>query len=1010
MRHTLISAFTACSLLFSCAAPEPEGLAPTPPGDGAAVRFDVYARPLPDMPLPNDIATRYDPTSPTGRRINASLVADTKWERATRRELDKLDGWGTFAPISVSFDKPLDVEVFFERHRDDYEPSNDAVYVVDISEGSPDYCQPVPLDLGAGNFPFTLERTAYFPNDTHNGDDTLVFEQNEEDRNGNGRLDPGEDLDMDGVLDHPNVRRPDAPGHAVDNLLTFYERETNTLMIRPIVALREKTRYAVVLTRRLVDEDGQPVRSPFPAINHAQQTAELRPLLPCLGQLGLGTADLAFTWSFSTQSLATDMVAVRDGLYGVGSLSWLADQFTPDVSRVFDMRRVEPGSGAVAKVVPGEQFLAMVDSVAELTGQDSNSPEIVAIKEGAKFIGYHVMFQFESPQFFRRVDADGNRLPLYDQVWDVDAHAGKAFTRPEKVTAWLTIPRPGLGPQPAPVAILGHGYTGNKMDPLIFGGFFARQGVATLGVECTSHGTGVSAETKELLRGLFAQAGLEGMGLAFLEDRAEDLNADGIKDSGADFWTAYVFHTRDVVRQSAVDYMQLVRVLRGFDGQRTWKYDVNGDGKPDLAGDFDGDGKVEVGGSASVHMIGGSLGGIMATLMGGLEPQLSTVVPISGGAGLGDIGIRSTQGGVVEAVNLRIFAPLLVSKQEQDGTLGLHQVLPDLNDTGDRRIATLPPGQLREGDTVVVRNHATGKYRCARVQAGELFRAAVACDEGDVLDLRFFRGPLPASTEDKAGCAVPADATPYLEVSAFDQEVKWQGKTFPAGNPLVALGDGFGVRRGSAEMRRFISIAQLALDAADPVNFAPNWHERTLRYGTGEVVRTRGVVSTSIGDMAVPASTGAAIARAAGLLEYRVKDPRWGKTPNQLLIDTGTMDATERIRRHVNGSEESVLMDIEDYASVPGTPDGYDVPRLSPPLRLVGEAPRVGGMSGAVFPFLVPRGAHGIDFPNPARPFDVGTFFINTMVRYLATDGRTWQLEACAEDNSCAWLPQLPVE
>jgi hypothetical protein len=103
-------------------------------------------------------------------------------------------------------------------------------------------------------------------------------------------------------------------------------------------------------------------------------------------------------------------------------------------------------------------------------------------------------------------------------------------------------------------------------------------------------------------------------------------------------------------------------------------------------------------------------------------------------------------------------------------------------------------------------------------------------------------------------------------------------------------------------------------------------------------------------------------------------------------------------------------MDLEHYASVPGTPDGYDVPRLSPPLRLVGEAPRVGGMSGAVFPFLVPRGAHGIDFPDATQPFDVGTFFINTMVRYLATDGRTWQLEACAEDNSCAWLPQLPVE
>ena len=32
--------------------------------------------------------------------------------------------------------------------------------------------------------------------------------------------------------------------------MTWYERETNTLIIRPVVPLREETRYAVVLTER----------------------------------------------------------------------------------------------------------------------------------------------------------------------------------------------------------------------------------------------------------------------------------------------------------------------------------------------------------------------------------------------------------------------------------------------------------------------------------------------------------------------------------------------------------------------------------------------------------------------------------------------------------------------------------------------------------------------------------------------------------------------------------------
>ena len=49
-----------------------------------------------------------------------------------------------------------------------------------------------------------------------------------------------------------------------------------------------------------------------------------------------------------------------------------------------------------------------------------------------------------------------------------------------------------------------------------------------------------------------------------------------------------------VVRQTAVDYMQLIRILRSFDGKKTWDLDVNLDGEPDLAGDFDGDGFVDL--------------------------------------------------------------------------------------------------------------------------------------------------------------------------------------------------------------------------------------------------------------------------------------------------------------------------------------------------------------------------------------------------------------------------------
>ena len=95
-----------------CFSDEPIILAQATPGTGPMVKYDVWHKPFPEVPLPSDTATRYDPTSPTKRRLNASILAGAaNWERETRAELDKLSGWGLLAPISVSFDAPIDPEV-----------------------------------------------------------------------------------------------------------------------------------------------------------------------------------------------------------------------------------------------------------------------------------------------------------------------------------------------------------------------------------------------------------------------------------------------------------------------------------------------------------------------------------------------------------------------------------------------------------------------------------------------------------------------------------------------------------------------------------------------------------------------------------------------------------------------------------------------------------------------------------------------------------------------------------
>ena len=144
----------------------PSGLRRTPQGPGATVRYDLTPRPLPEVPLPTDTATWPDPTSRTGLRDNASLIAPTAIETQARERFSQMEGWGTFGPISVSFDldrsdpeyadyhdAALDLRNIERRHvGDDYDFADDAVYLVNLTTGVP-----VPLDLCAGNYNYTAK-------------------------------------------------------------------------------------------------------------------------------------------------------------------------------------------------------------------------------------------------------------------------------------------------------------------------------------------------------------------------------------------------------------------------------------------------------------------------------------------------------------------------------------------------------------------------------------------------------------------------------------------------------------------------------------------------------------------------------------------------------------------------------------------------------------------------------------------------------------------------------------
>ena len=94
----VIVSLLACLVAVGCISDPPAGLAPSQPA-ATTVLFDFEAKPLPEIPLPNDVATRYDKTSPTGRRINASKIAPTHFEALARQRTGQEIAVGRIARV-----------------------------------------------------------------------------------------------------------------------------------------------------------------------------------------------------------------------------------------------------------------------------------------------------------------------------------------------------------------------------------------------------------------------------------------------------------------------------------------------------------------------------------------------------------------------------------------------------------------------------------------------------------------------------------------------------------------------------------------------------------------------------------------------------------------------------------------------------------------------------------------------------------------------------------------------
>lgn len=169
------------------------------------------------------------------------------------------------------------------------------------------------------------------------------------------------------------------------------------------------------------------------------------------------------------------------------------------------------------------------------------------------------------------------------------------------------------GPKPAggwPVAIFGHGFGDSVFGaPWTVAGVLASKGIATASINVVGHGGGP-------LTNLTVSQGAAPPVVVPVAGRGIDQDGNGNIDSTEGSSAAAprtIIGSRDGLRQTVVDIMQLVRQLQAG-------VDVDGDGSVDLS-------------PQRIYYSGQSFGGIYGTILLGVEPDILAGVPnVPGGS------------------------------------------------------------------------------------------------------------------------------------------------------------------------------------------------------------------------------------------------------------------------------------------------------------------------------------------------------------------------------------------
>ena len=774
-----------------------------PGGEGPEILF------LPDhepalMPFPSDIATKPDDSTVTGVRINVGKEGKTDLNKKLRNRLRKLDGFGTTQPITATFSYAIDLDTV----------TQDSVYVINVQPDSPRYGEIHPVDFENEFYPINLEKPeSFFPNDSQADCENIQFQKN--------------------------------------NRKKFYEDETDTLILRTLTPLQQSARYAVVLTRFLTDRDGFPIRPPehFEYITFPTMLDPTERAVKLLNaKVGLNVEDVAFVWSFTTQTISDPLETLRNGLYGRGPFAYLADEFLPRITEIHQFGvetdgQDDPyllGSGFFEKL-----FKVVIPLIPEADGLPLD--EMINMEN----VEYIISGTYTTADF----------LDTEDRYFEWDWRTGQAQYGEEEVPFFISIPKPtaanGFAQPPYPVVIFQHANIRSRLDSIALANAMARKGMATFAIDAAEHGPetylwaiygvvkglmppppglgegAVNLIVKLLLKLLYPSLDLAGksseelVDMLFAEDtffgsalhgRSIDADGDGVIESGNTYYSADIFRTKAISMQTVFDLFLLVKVIHNLGT------DWDGDGRLSREeGDLNLDGVSDLGGAnLPIYFVGMSLGSILGSSFVALEPTIETAVLNVPGGILTDILQRTQIPNVNAAIRMDLMGPIVVGRPTPQGDTALTFNMDPMN----FYFARIP---IHGGARVVLTNLDSDETRWKRIADDGNFAISLAADKGDWMLLQ-----------------VVDDDGNILEELTWAQEFR-----------------GLGVERNTPVARSFIETAQWAVDAIDPINFAPFFR---LYPRPGNQPKNV-LLQICMPDTAVPSSAGIALARAAGFID-----------------------------------------------------------------------------------------------------------------------------------------------